>query len=178
MVNKLRVLVFLFFISSMAYGQALRFEGNKLKKALPNWVKVNLHKVKLDKSLVAIHYIHPLCLSADFNGDGFEDIAILVKEKIAHKKGILIIHGNTFEGVVLGAGKAFGNGGDDFKWMEIWKLNDQKEVGLTTFSDNGDILGSENISVKNISIEIAPNEGPSNLITFSHNKYIWLHTGD
>lgn len=67
-------------------------------------------------------WLNPFYLQGDFNGDGSLDTAVLLREKDSGKVGILIHHGGTRESFVLGAGSASGNGGDDFSWLNAWRV--------------------------------------------------------
>lgn len=60
--------------------------------------------------------------SEDFNGDGKEDVAMVVKEAKTGKLGLAMVHGGTNEVILLGAGTAFGALGDDFKWLDRWAI--------------------------------------------------------
>ncbi len=67
-------------------------------------------------------WLNPYYLQADFNGDGQTDVAVLVEEKSTNRRGILIAHIGTDQYFVLGAGSSIGNGGDDFSWMDAWRV--------------------------------------------------------
>ena len=61
-------------------------------------------------------------LRGDFDGDGRADAAVLVVEAAApNRKGIALLTSDA-ERALLGAGTAVGNGGDDFGWMDAWRV--------------------------------------------------------
>ena len=66
--------------------------------------------------------LNPFYLRGDFNGDGKPDIAVLVRNKRSSKLGIAICHGGKNEVFLVGAGTDFGNGGDDFSWIDVWQV--------------------------------------------------------
>jgi hypothetical protein len=76
----------------------------------------------LAKEYEVSFHMNPFYLPGDFNGDGKADIAVLVKQHSTGKLGIAIINGATDKVTVVGAGKAIGNDGDDFEWMDSWRL--------------------------------------------------------
>jgi hypothetical protein len=159
-------------------GQNIEFLEFKLRESLPEWILFNTGQVKCEKQLVVTKTLNPYYLESDFNGDSVMDIALNVIEKDTGKKGILIIHGSTFNAFVIGAGNNFAHVGDDLKFLEIWKVYRKKNVRLTTFSENGDILGAKIKPIDNNAIEISKSESPSNIIAWETDKYVWLHTGD
>src|SRR6187549_326787 len=72
-------------------------------------------------------HLNPYYLQGDFNGDGSTDTAILLKERATGKSGIVIVEA-AGRITVLGAGRALGNGGDDFRWMDAWQVYPRGEV--------------------------------------------------
>lgn len=88
----------------------------------PNWVyKLFISKNLKDRYELSFK-LNPFYLRGDLNGDSKPDITILVTERNSGKKGILICHYGTGETFILGAGNKFGNGGDDFSWLDIWQI--------------------------------------------------------
>ena len=78
--------------------------------------------------------LNPFYLEADFNGDGYKDIALSIKEIATNKAGVVIIHGNTDEHFIVGAGTNMKEGShDDLVYVDIWKINykHKNEPGLT-----------------------------------------------
>lgn len=64
--------------------------------------------------------LNPCVLVADFDRDGKDDLALLVREASGkRRRGVLVV---LASGRVLraGAGVKLGNGGDDFDWMDAW----------------------------------------------------------
>jgi hypothetical protein len=154
------------------------YENFTIRENIPSWITPKIEKLKTSNNLVICNAINPFYLEGDFNGDNNLDIAFFVYEKESKKKGILIIHGKSFQTYVLGAGNEFGNGGKNFSWMQVWKLYREKNVSETIFNDDDEITGSKVITINNIAIEVAPSEGASNIIVWSKDKYTWIHTGD
>jgi hypothetical protein len=95
---------------------------------LPEWAKKEFEKKGLKEKFELADFIRPAQLEADFNGDGRMDIAFLVVEKQSGKKGIIILHQNDPVVYQLGAGSAFGDGGEDFAKMQAWSIAEDVEV--------------------------------------------------
>jgi len=111
-------------------------------------------------------------ITADFNGDGFLDKAIYKKEK--ETSGIIIIHGKTNEQVKIGFGKQFAHM-TEFDWVDYWGLVEDKETSETTFTEDGDVLDSKTVNLKNPSIALGKDEVGGGLITYLNGKYEWIH---
>ncbi len=111
-------------------------------------------------------------ITADFNGDGFLDKAIYKKEK--ETSGILIIHGKTNAEVKIGFGKQFSHM-TELNWVDYWGLVEDKETSETTFSEDGDVLGSKDVKLQNPSIVLGADEVGGGLITYLNGKYVWIH---
>jgi len=169
---------FLFILTSSLYSQKIEFSDFDLEENLPNWIMIEINDLKINKKLKVDRHLNPYYLESDFNGDNHLDIALFVINLDNNKKGILIIHGETLETKLIGAGDTFGNGGDDFSWLKVWKIYRAKVAFETTFTQDFDIAGSKEIQLKNIAISIAPSEGTYNLIVWNGNEYKWIHTGD
>jgi len=65
----------------------------------------------------------PFFQRGDFNGDGEFDIAIQVISKTSRKRGIVFLHNGDLNYHVIGAGKKFGDLGDDFSWLKKWRID-------------------------------------------------------
>lgn len=111
---------------------------------------------------------------ADLNDDGYADKAFLKKEK--NTSGIIIIHGHTNEQFRIGFGKDFGILEKfECEWVDYWVLIEDKKTYETVFSKEGDVEGSRNINLENLSIYLAEDELSGGLITYLNGKYIWVH---
>src|SRR6266516_3478785 len=115
--------------------------------------------------------MNPFYLRGDFNGDGNTDVAFLVQHRSTRKIGIAIVHGATDKVIILGAGVVIGNGGDDFEWMDCWRVLSKdsaaREGGKTNAPDfRGDALFVEK------------SEAASALIYWNGKRYVWSQQGD
>ncbi len=111
-------------------------------------------------------------IKADFNGDGIEDKAYFQKEN--QNSGIIIKHGQTNEVVKIGFGKQFAHM-TEFDWVDYWGLVVDKKTSETTFTEDGEVLGSKDVKLQNPSIALGDDELGGGLITFLNGKYLWIH---
>ena len=138
---------------------------------IPEAVARAITNGSLAKSYDLSFRTNPFYLRGDFNGDGNTDVAILVQHRSTGKIGIAIVHGATDKVIILGAGVGIGNGGDDFEWMDSWRVFSKgsatREVGKTNAPHfHGDALFVEK------------SEAASALIYWNGKRYVWSQQGD
>jgi hypothetical protein len=149
----------------------------------PSWFNEFLEHKALDKQYNITVDKKPTAIEADFNRDGTPDIAVLVTEKVKGRKGILVVHGKSTTYHVFGAGKDFGSGGDDFKWLAQWSLYTSKTASETLFDEEtGDILGGKEIKLAGPAILVEDYEDGAavagGIIYWNGKQYIWIHQGE
>jgi hypothetical protein len=115
--------------------------------------------------------LNPFYLRGDFDGDKKSDYALSIVEKKTNKKGILIYHTGTKNHFVLGAGKNINEKGDDFNWMDAWKVYAKKDVEVGVGETNKLILKGEAISAFKL-------EASSGLFYWTGKEYRWYQQGD
>lgn len=175
------ITISLFLVSSLFSPGALAQTGDYnlwlLQQRLPDWTEELLSddKFKIDYHLST--FINPFYLEADFNADGNLDIVVAIERKKDGKKGFLILHGQTKQAFQIGAGIKFDNGGDDFNWMDIWKIHRNLNAHRLTFKD-GDIDGSETLKLKSAGIDVLKSESAGGLIYWDGGSYKWAQTRD
>jgi hypothetical protein len=100
-----------------------------------------------------------------FDHDSIPDLAVRIIEKSTGKIGILIIHARDSSAHILGAGIPFGNGGDDFRWASIWRVEPR--------SARPDIatVGGELLYVEKP-------ESAGGMIWWNGTTYVWTQHGD
>lgn len=138
---------------------------------LPDWF-MSKHKDVIDENKYEIsEYINPYYFEEDFNGDKIIDIAVAIVEKSTKKKGVFIYHNGIRKHYFIGAGQEIGNGGDDFKWMDIWKIyrnaTIQPGVGET-----------EVVKLSGSAILVEKSESASAVIYWDGSQYVWHQQGD
>src|SRR5947209_5215326 len=95
---------------------------------IPERIQTAITNGSLGKKYDVSFHLSPFYLRGDFNGDGTIDVAVLIKQRSTGKLGIAIIDGVTNKVAILGAGTAIGNGGDDFEWMDSWRVYSKDSV--------------------------------------------------
>jgi hypothetical protein len=96
--------------------------------SVPDWARIIIADPDVAKRFVLDSRLNPFCLRGDFDGDGKADFAVLVKERSSGKAGVAVIHRATGRVFIMGAGTEFGNGGDNYSWMDAWIVFDKGRV--------------------------------------------------
>jgi hypothetical protein len=132
----------------------------------------------LKADLLVFNKLRPNKMVADLNGDGNNDIILFVESNKSKKKGLCILLSSSDSCMVIGAGKKFYAGGDDFRWVDHWEIIPPGETWETTFKPDGDIRGEKKVILKNKSIRLCVDEGGCGVVAFIGGEYIWVHQGD
>ncbi|MEI6947173.1 hypothetical protein V9K67_08255 [Paraflavisolibacter sp. H34] len=156
--------------------------GRSQSPDLPAWFSETFAKKGLDAKYTVQAYLQPSFLQADFNGDGKEDIAVLVVEKEKKKKGILLVHGNTHESFLFGAGKNLNKGGLTFKSADQWGLYTEKTArAIQRDPENGHFTGHREVALNTPALFIHDHKGAAAsegwLIHWNGKRYTWIHHG-
>jgi hypothetical protein len=122
----------------------------------PAW-SVKLFNERLGVRYELVQKLEPSFYAGDFNGDGTPDVALLIKEKSTAKVGIAIVEGGERKIKIVGAGKFFGNGGDDFNWMDVWSIRHTGKADR---------------------LYVAKSEAAGAVIYWDGSKYKWQQAGD
>jgi len=159
----------------LAACPSLRASENKLdfatESSIPPPVIEAFKKSGSAEKYVFATQLNPFYIQADFNGDRRLDCAILVKHKSTGKLGIAIVHAGDNKVRVLGAGHGFGNGGDDFSWMDAWYAYAKGRVYRGAD-------GSAPPRLKGDALMVIKTEAASSLIYWTGTQYKWYQQGD
>src|SRR3989449_10794819 len=95
------------------------------------WNLPRLAGVGLSRGTYAAKYdlflgLNPYFIRGQFDGDTLLDVAVQITEKATGKRGIAIIHATDSSVHIIGAGTPFGNGGDDFTWLWVWRAEPRR----------------------------------------------------
>lgn len=132
-------------------------------------------KLRLKQKYLFDLRMNPMYLEADFNGDGYLDLAIPIQEERTDKKGFAIIHGNTNEIFILGAGKEMVNGlSDDQSYIDGWRINREKTNPPGVEEETGNGTEGE-LLLENNSIEIFKSEVGGGIIYWNGKTYAYFH---
>ena len=138
---------------------------------VPKAIKKALTNGSAGKKYDLSFHMNPSYLQGDFNGDGKEDVAVLVKERSTGKLGIAILHGTTENVTILGAGIGIGNGDDDFEWMDSWKVYSKTRAAHASRETSVPHLRGDALLVEQ-------SEAASALIYWNGKRYVWSQRGD
>jgi hypothetical protein len=92
------------------------------RMSLPRWVDSAVAPLTLTGPYQLELRLNPFVQLGDFDGDRQADAAVFVHERVSGKRGILLVRRAAPAPTVLGAGRAAGRLGDDFKWLDIWRV--------------------------------------------------------
>ncbi|NQV30707.1 MAG: hypothetical protein HQ508_07460 [Candidatus Marinimicrobia bacterium] len=92
---------------------------------LPQDVYQNLVNSDFFTSYDIYRQIDPFVKYGDFNGDGITDFAIQIVNKNSQKRGIIFLHSNDQNQYLIGAGRNFASIGDNFSWLNWWRIDAQ-----------------------------------------------------
>jgi len=149
---------------TLAGAQGLPLEGQLPAWAAKPWAAASAaNRIELSAA------VNPFYQRGDFDGDGRPDLAILVREKSTGKIGILVLH-RVGKPTLLGAGRSFGNGGDDFAWIDQWAVEERG-----TNRRRGD---DSSIKPRSDTLWVAKEGSASALIYYRSGKYVWQQQGD
>jgi len=158
------VIVALSSVPALAAAQPLPLEDQ-----LPAWAAKPWAAASAANNVEISGAVNPFYQRGDFDGDGKADLAILVRDKATGKIGILMLH-RAGKPVLLGAGRSFGNGGDDFAWIDQWSIDDggsnSRRGGGSSASEPADALW------------VAKEGAASALIRYRNHRYVWRQQGD
>jgi hypothetical protein len=141
------------------------------KYRLPKWVFLIFENDKSFRSKYEISdYINPFYLEGDFNGDSLIDVAIAIKDKSTQKRGIIIVNQSNKGYFIIGAGKTFGHGRDDFDWLDMWSVYRDKFI-----EDPGTFR--KTVELNHPAILVEAFEKFSAIIYWNGAKYVWFQQG-
>lgn len=109
--------------------------------------------------------VNPFYQRGDFDGDGRADLALLIRHKTTRKVGIAFVHRASGAVHVVGAGTSLGNGGDDFSWLGVWRV------------DDGTAL-REVPGFRREVLYVEKPESAGGLVYWDGSKYRWVQRGD
>ena len=95
--------------------------------ALPAWAEPAWQALAASQGLALRDRLDPSMQPGDFDGDGRADLAILFVHVASRKEGIAFLF-QARPARVVGAGRAFGNGGDDFAWIDAWRVESRDKA--------------------------------------------------
>ena len=162
----LRILLFVSLAPLAAGGQDSPDNSGNIPQSVKELFKTSGFEKRFDFS----SNLKPSYLKGDFDGDGKPDVAVLVKQKAGGKIGIALCHSSTKKILIIGAGTTIGNGGDNFDWMDIWKVVPKAAAAKR--------LGRAAGALKGDALHVEKSESASALIYWNGTKYVWRQGAD
>ncbi|MGK5061863.1 hypothetical protein [Janthinobacterium sp. LB3P112] len=159
------VTVTLMFAGGMAGAQALPPQAQ-----LPAWATHQFDSLAKRESVEVSARMNPFVLRGDFDGDGKGDLAVLVRNKDSKKAGIAFLFRQNMVPLIVGAGHALSNGGDDFAWLEVWQVEDKGSLQHS--------YPEKSLRLKADGIVVAKEGSASALIYMKGDKAIWQQQDD
>ena len=135
----------------------------------PAWAEQAWSKLVAKTPVRLSTRLNPFVWRGDFDANGRQDLAVLIVETKTKKEGIVfLLQGRA--PVIVGAGQEFGNGGDDFSWMDAWHVEDK---GTGGGQDHG-----QSPVLKADGLIVSKEGSASALIYFRNGKPVWHQEGD
>lgn len=153
-------------VAPAAAADALSFAE---EASLPRWVRDALRASA--QHALPCSCLNPFYQRGDFDGDGRPDYAVLVRHPSSGKRGIAFVHGRDRSVHVVGAGKAAAAGGDDFRWMDAWRVFDRGPVERGVAEGGPPTLRVD-------ALHVEKTESASAIIWWDGKRYRWYQQGD
>jgi hypothetical protein len=112
-------------------------------------------------------------VEGDFDGDTKADLAVLVRRQADEKFGIAVLLRTGTKAKFMGAGTKFGNGGDDFRWMDTWSARGEDDFPKRARSAWKGAPPKE----KRDGLVVAKGGSPRGLIAYDGSKFVWYPLG-
>ncbi len=154
--------------SAYAWAQALTFAQ---EYSVPEWARTAMTRSGFDATFAFDAQLNPFSHRADFDGDGTQDFAALVRNRVSGKKGVAFIHRGTGRAFIVGAGNKIPNGADDFGWMDAWAVFDKGVVPQGATAELPPVL-------KGDALLVFKTEASSAILWWTGTQYQWYQQGD
>ena len=137
---------------------------------IPAWARTAIRNAPFGSQIAIVAWLEPNIQEADFDGDGKTDVAVLVRERSSDKAGIVVVHRGTKRAFVIGAGTAMSHGGDDFSWMDSWRIvTGPAEQGATDEPPP---------TLRGAALWVVKDGSGSGLVYWTGTRYAWYQQGD
>ena len=136
---------------------------------LPAWAEAAWQSLATQQGLARRTRLDPSMQKADFDGDGRADIAVLVVHVASRKEGIAFLF-RARPARVIGAGRPFGNGGDDFTWIDTWRVEPREQARS--------VRGGRTLHIDGAGLVVEKESSASALIYLDSGRPRWRQYGD
>lgn len=151
----------------LAFAAAVQAQPLPPEAQLPGWAQTKWELLAKARRLSISQRINPFVWRGDFDGDGRVDLAMFVRAA-SGKEGIAFILRSDAKPILVGAGIALGNGGDDFSWIETWTVRDAPQPPA----------GGKSGAAMGEALEVVKESSAGALIQLRSGKPIWRQQGD
>lgn len=100
-------------------GRSALAQAVSAKPGQRAWVASMLADSLFSARYVIDETLQPSQLGGDFDGDGTKDLALRIRNRAHGKRGIAFLHSKGRRLTTVGAGRDFGNGGDDWEGRQL-----------------------------------------------------------
>jgi hypothetical protein len=138
---------------------------------VPQDIIKSFHESSIDTLLAFSFHLNPFYLRGDFDADGKVDYAVMIKHRKNGKHGIAICHSSNKQVFIIGAGRTFGNGDDDFKWIDVWFVSKKLSEFKSHWEDNALSMIAEGIVIDK-------SESSSAMIYWDGKEFKWYQLSD
>ena len=136
---------------------------------LPTWAEAAWQSLSTQQGLARRTRLDPSIQNADFDGDGRADLAVLVVHVASRKEGIAFLFPSR-PARVIGAGSPFGNGGDDFAWIDAWHVEPRAKAR--------GVRGGRPLHIDGAGLVVEKESSASALIYLDSGRPRWRQYGD
>ena len=140
-------------------------------QSIPKWAAGAFQGADFTKDYLLSVRLNPFLLQGDFNGDRQLDVAVLISRRGTGAQGIAILHAGSTRAAVVGAGRAIGNGGDNFSWMDAWSVYPKGPVHRGADESAPPQLRGDALLVEKL-------ESASAIVYWDGTAYRWYQQGD
>ena len=100
---------------------------------LPRWADSALIAAGLGRQFTLSSQLNPAYEFGDFDGDGFFDVAVEIKDTGGLRYGIAVVHRVDRSVHVVGAGRPLGNGKDELSRSARWGVSSLRHARHLAF---------------------------------------------
>lgn len=133
---------------------------------VPVWAERLFREQKFRTRYTMAFHLNPFYLRGDFNGDGPNDVALLVRALDTKRIGIAIFHAGLNQVFIVGGDEDNLPEGIDLRKMDAWTVFTEREVGRGGRDEAPPRIRGEAIQVQRTGM-------PSGLIYWNGSGYRW-----
>jgi len=114
--------------------------------------------------------LNPFYHRVDFDGDGRQDLAVLITNLKNKKSGIAVVLRASGVLMILGAGIPFDEDDDNFSWLDVWRV-ESSPVHLNAWKESVPDFRGEVLYLEK-------SESASGWAGLIDNRFVWYQASD